>query len=416
MRRKALACLFILASALSLAACGSSGGGNDTPVTDGDNDTEAVVDGDTDTDTEAEAVVDGDTDTEAEAEAEAEGEQEMDCDGECGDLADSESEAEEEIDGCIRAAGYYAVTGSCNTSYFSMPNAACVMQDEACGVDLAFDAMYYEGSIAGRAFSVSTETDYGTMTCTGTRGETAIDDLACNLPAASVSCTGVATPATLPDTTKLCCNAVTQDCSDATTERCQVIGQEDSNRKLVAACIPNNGSAKVGEICTRTGTEYKDAGRDTCEKGAFCTLSGSPDDNRYCRKYCLSAPDCDLDQGCMSIGSVPNFGYCQKRCDPLGDASECGNSGLNNCVLISVVSGFASDGSMAGFCYKAGTKNPEEACTYANDCTLGHVCYGGKCSRMCNVDTKPCYEGEVCIPLNTVGEDVGACVPTEARK
>ena len=118
-----------------------------------------------------------------------------------------------------------------------MPNAACVLQDAACGVDLAFDTMYYEGSIAGRAFSVTSETAYGTMTCSGTRGESAIDDLACKLPSAGVSCTGTATPLTLPDTTKVCCNVMTQDCPDSSAERCQIIGQEDSSRLIVAACI-----------------------------------------------------------------------------------------------------------------------------------------------------------------------------------
>lgn len=149
-------------------------------------------------------------------------------------------------------------------------------------------------------------------------------------------------------------------------------------------------------------------GDGKCDGAAGESCLGCPADCGKCPAFCGNG-SCDSGESCSSCAA--DCGGCPGPvCDVLSSKScpsgqQCFPDGKQN------------------LCYPAGVKPHGEACSLANDCTLGVLCVAGQCRTLCDYtganSAAACKPGVPCEKLifdgaGEVGQGVGVCKPAAA--
>ncbi len=229
------------------------------------------------------------------------------------------------------------------------------------------------------------------------------------------------------------------------------------------ACCPTTGCEPgpradcVEDVCVAcgSGSQACCVEGDPCSSGLACDGGMCPECGSLgelcCRDDRCFGSECDggmctmcgsRGEPCCVDSDATVCDHPSDRCSPDGTCAVCGGEG-QQCCLASSGDEFCSpfrtcsddvctsfercdprnrngcgpDGcypetDISGICYLAGTTEPGEACTIANECVVGSICLArGVCAILCDrVDGVPgCPGGFVCGGL-TGFERTGVCV------
>lgn len=204
------------------------------------------------------------------------------------------------------------------------------------------------------------------------------------------------------------CDLDAQDCGAG--KRCAFAG-DDAGGAARRTCIDMALSpVAAGGVCTR---EDGIVGRDDCDAGLFCAFYGgvrtSEDPvsyERVCSPYCTSATACGDDAICIGVSGsfFEPTGVCRPTCvDPF--STECGDG--QRCGPIHHLAGRVLDLT----CLPAGPGAAGAACSFDEDCGVGHGCSAGSCKPYCDPE-HPCAGGATCAPLALIDQSagIGICV------
>ncbi|MEM7154584.1 MAG: hypothetical protein AAF799_17180 [Myxococcota bacterium] len=207
------------------------------------------------------------------------------------------------------------------------------------------------------------------------------------------------------------CSMFEQDCQ----EGLKCMPRMADGGKIEPACLPINGTAVPGDVCSHDGIA---AGTDDCDADGMCmgVFSLFAPWEGTCRPFCGGTEETPTCTEPSDICTGQFFPLCFAGCDPL--AQGCTGPG-EGCYYFGAIDTFV--------CMALGNEGQiGESCSFGN-CSAGLQCWnsdavaecdsGGCCTEYCDV-TEPntctfAASGAECVPVGTGGpglEDVGLCL------
>ncbi|MBI5610425.1 MAG: hypothetical protein HY902_16225 [Deltaproteobacteria bacterium] len=195
------------------------------------------------------------------------------------------------------------------------------------------------------------------------------------------------------------CDVLLSNCSDPATSKCTIVPGEEG-QEITTTCKPFLGKAKLGEPCNRPNDVV---GEDTCDTGLFCSyygLSKSTPQQRVCRQMCELESPCPTGTKCFGVNGSQLAGHCAPACTPF--VNNCGSPELT-CKMLQLVSAV---GAFDFTCSWSGSVADFAECTKSEECAPNSHCRqvaGGKalCSPLCD-DAHPCADKDaVCLSFTS---------------
>jgi hypothetical protein len=225
------------------------------------------------------------------------------------------------------------------------------------------------------------------------------------------------------------CDPVAQNCSDGS--KCSLdLAQVAGKNVWGASCRAVTGTVAVGEACTRLNEMPAGIGKDTCDKGLFCTFVGDLSGNvmasaRICHPLCEQSATCSGNHpACVALTTdfTPTVGVCAETCNILTDDGICQNGSW--CEPRA-----NTEGTGIGTCNAAGTAAINAECSATMDCVAGSSCITSTpmdttmppttaCRAVCDIPVAPavaahpCEASFKCQKLTSGPRDWGVCIPT----
>lgn len=232
-------------------------------------------------------------------------------------------------------------------------------------------------------------------------------------------------------TATMCQTAEQTGCPDNLPKCTVQIGADNKTWSTVCRALTGDPPGTLDMACARESDGNAGVGRDTCDKGLYCTARGNHDGSigpghQTCRQYCRATSSCTNGHECMVLTDLtPKDGTCIDSCTPLG--TDVCDQAMAWCDPTDNI-----QGSTRGICTLKGTLAIGATCdgaTITDSCVANSLCVvstdasGNKTSRcdsacdLAGIDHPCTVAGETCTAFSSGGSaDYGFCSPGSARR